>query len=137
MGEHGLTQVDVSEDDAELWARQRAGQRSRGRALVRLAARPHELPTVLRATERAGGTLVGRAALGTSYVEVDPDAVEPLLKGLPPGARVALLDAPSELHETLDPWGTADPGVLELMRRVKARFDPAYACNPGVFVGGI
>jgi glycolate dehydrogenase FAD-binding subunit len=137
MHEHGLTQVDVSDDDAELWARQRAGQRSRSRALVRLAARPHELPAVLRATERAGGTLVGRAALGTSYVEADPDAVEPLLRTLPRDARAVLLDAPSELHETLDPWGRADPGMLELMRRVKARFDPANACNPGVFVGGI
>ena len=28
-------------------------------------------------------------------------------------------------------------GAVELMRRVKARFDPARVCNPGVFVGGI
>jgi glycolate oxidase FAD binding subunit len=137
MRDHGLTKVDVADDDAALWARQRAGQRSRGRALLRTAARPHELPGVLRATEHAGATLVGRAALGTSYIEVEPDAIARLLPTLPAGARSMLLDAPAELRETLDPWGSADPGVLELMRRVKARFDPAYACNPGVFVGGI
>jgi FAD/FMN-containing dehydrogenase len=27
--------------------------------------------------------------------------------------------------------------LLALMRNVKRRFDPASACNPGVFVGGI
>ena len=26
---------------------------------------------------------------------------------------------------------------LDLMRRVKARFDPTGTCNPGVFAGGI
>jgi glycolate oxidase FAD binding subunit len=137
MREHGLTQIDVAEDDAALWARQRAGQRSRSRALVRIAALPHELPAVLQAVHRAGGTLVGRAALGTSYVEVEPDAVEPLLSSLPRDARAVLLDAPAELRANLDPWGRAEPGTLELMRRIKARFDPANVCNPGVFVGGI
>jgi glycolate oxidase FAD binding subunit len=139
MGEHGLSQVDVAEDDASLWARQRAGQRSRGRVLVRVAARPHELAAVLRAAEDAGGTLVSRAALGTSYVEVEPDAIQMLLAALPVNAVKVLLDAPAELRESLDPWDGAaqQPGGLELMRRVKARFDPANACNPGVFVGGI
>jgi glycolate oxidase FAD binding subunit len=137
MREHGLTGVDVTDDDAALWARQRAGQRSRGRVLVRIAARPHELAGVLGASDQAGGTLVGRAALGTSYVEVEPDAVERLLGALPASARTVFLDAPGELRESLDSWGALDPTLLELMRRVKARFDPAYACNPGLFVGGI
>jgi glycolate oxidase FAD binding subunit len=92
---------------------------------------------VLQAVDRAGGTLVGRAALGTCYVEVDPDAAEPLLSSLPRDAQTILLDAPAELRENLDPWGRAEPGTLELMRRIKARFDPANACNPGIFVGGI
>jgi glycolate oxidase FAD binding subunit len=137
MREHGLTHVDATDDDATLWARQRAGQRSRSSVLVRIATRPHELAAVLSATERAGGTLVGRAALGTSYVEVEPDAVELLLGALPVGARTVLHDAPGELRESLDSWGKTDPALLDLMRRVKARFDPAYACNPGLFVGGI
>jgi glycolate oxidase FAD binding subunit len=127
----------VTEDDAALWARQRAGQRSAGRALVRIAARPHELAGVLRAAERAGATLVGRAALGITYVEVEPDAVELLLPALPSNARSVFLDSPDELRESVAPWGEASPALLELMRRVKARFDPAYACNPGLFVGGI
>jgi FAD/FMN-containing dehydrogenase len=42
-------------------------------------------------------------------------------------------DGPAEL----DRWGVADGPAIELMRRVKGRFDPAGVCNPGVFVGAI
>jgi FAD/FMN-containing dehydrogenase len=93
---------------------------------------------VLRAADACAGTVVGRAALGHSYVELDPDAVDTFENQLPDGATTVMLDAPSALREARDPWGPPPPQhELELMRRIKARFDPAYACNPGVFVGGI
>jgi FAD/FMN-containing dehydrogenase len=123
--------------DEQLWARQRAGQRSDARALIRIAARPSQLASVLSATDSCSGTLVGRAALGSSYVELDPEAVEPLRAGLPAGAVGVVLDAPASSRATLDPWGAVTPSALELMRRVKQRFDPVGACNPGVFAGGI
>ena len=41
------------------------------------------------------------------------------------------------LHDPKEDVCTASAAALELMRRVKARFDPARTCNPGVFVGGI
>jgi len=133
----GLDTIKVAEDDADHWARQRAAQRSADRALVRVAARPSALADVLRATDRADGTLVGRATLGTSYVEVDPDAVSGLLSALPDGAVPVLLDAPAEVRAAIDPWGAVSAPSLALMRRVKARFDPFGVCNPGVFAGGI
>ncbi len=137
MREAGLEQIDLTDDDARLWARQRAGQRSPDGALVRVAARPSALAAVLRAVDSCGGTLVGRAALGTSYVELDPYALPRLRHELPPAAHSVLLDAPSELRTVEDPWGMQEGPELELMRRIKLRFDPARACNPGVFVGGI
>jgi glycolate oxidase FAD binding subunit len=137
MREAGLDQIAVTTDDEALWARQRAGQRSESRALVRVAARPAALPAVLAATDACAGTLVGRAALGTSYVELDPEAVARLREAFPAGAASVLLDAPEELRRTLNPWGPVAPPALELMRRIKLRFDPAGACNPGVFAGGI
>jgi glycolate oxidase FAD binding subunit len=133
----GLEQVEVAIDDAELWEPQRAGQRSQSRALVRVAARPSLLPAVLRAAAACAGTLVGRAALGSSFVTLDPDAVAQLRQRLPPGTRSFVLDAPAQTRTELDPWGTPDGAALDLMRRIKARFDPAGACNPGLFVGGI
>ena len=138
MRDAGLGFIEVAEDDAELWARQRAGQRSADGVLVRVAARPSALPALLRAVQAADGTLVGRAALGHSYAELDPDAFEAFERSLPNGAFMALLDAPRSIREAIAPWSPAPSGpALELMQRVKARFDPARACNPGVFAGGL
>jgi glycolate oxidase FAD binding subunit len=133
----GLQHVEVRTDDEPLWARQRAGQRSSARALVRVAGRPSQIAAIVAACDRCDGTLVGRAALGTSYVELEPGAVDRLRAALPPQARTMVLDAPEELRRELDPWGPVDPAVRELMRRVKQRFDPAGVCNPGAFAGGI
>jgi glycolate oxidase FAD binding subunit len=140
MHDSGLTGCDVADQDGQLWERQRAGQRSADQALVRVAAPPSLLAAVIGAAQDCDGTLVGRAALGSSFVEVAPDAVSRLLSRLPAGARAMILDAPASVRGEHDPWGagtgTASP-ALDLMRRVKARFDPAGTCNPGLFVGGI
>jgi glycolate oxidase FAD binding subunit len=136
MAEHGLEQVDVAQSDDELWERQRAGQRSRARAVVRVAATPSSLAEVLSAVDRADATLVGRAALGAHYVELDPDAVGRFRAGLPDSAAGILLDAPAQLRGELDVWGPQND-AMTLMRRIKERFDPEGTCNPGLFVGGI
>jgi glycolate oxidase FAD binding subunit len=137
MSKAGLAQTEVALDDDALWDRQRAGQRSGSGVLMRVATDPSALQDVLRAVESCGATLVGRVALGSSYIDVPPDAAARLADALPSGARSIVLDAPAELRRELDPWGRVDPASLELMRRIKARFDPAGVCNPGVFVGGI
>ena len=137
MREAGLAEVDVTDQDGQLWERQRAGQRSADQALVRVAALPTELADVVRAAEAADGTIVGRAALGASFVEVAPDAVGRLRAALPPTARAVLLDGPAALRDGGESWGAQEGSELELMRRVKARFDPTRTCNPGLFVGGI
>jgi glycolate oxidase FAD binding subunit len=144
MADHGLDGVDVSDHDGPLWERQRAGQRSADQALVRISAPPTALGAVIAAAEACDGTLVGRAALGTSYVEIVPTAVAQFRGGLPAGCTAVLLDAPASARAAEDPWGVSqdaptslDPPALELMRRIKLRFDPAGTCNPGLFVGGI
>jgi glycolate oxidase FAD binding subunit len=49
---------------------------------------------------------------------------------------LVLQDAPTALKRTVDAWG-APPEGFEMMRRLKAEFDPRGVCNPGRFVGGI
>jgi glycolate oxidase FAD binding subunit len=133
----GLERVEVSDQDTPLWERQRAGQRSAQRASVRIAARPSRLAEVLSASDACGGTVVGRVGLGVSYLELDPDALPRLHDHMPPGATATLLDAPAQLRAESDPWGQLESPAQALMRNVKARFDPARTCNPGLFVGGI
>lgn len=135
ISELGLEQVDVIEPDGQLWERQRAGQRSADRVLVRVAAAPSALADVLDAADRAEATVVGRAALGQSFMELAPEGVAGLRERLPAGAVAVVLDAPA--GSDLDRWGPVPGPALDLMHRVKRRFDPAGTCNPGLFVGGI
>ena len=137
MRAQGLEEVEITDDDEAIWARQRAGQRSGEATLLRLATRPSALRDVLEAAHDCDATLVGRAALGTSYLELDPEAVASMRERFTDAPGVVVLDGPAGLRRRNDPWGTPRGPALELMQRVKRRFDPAGACNPGVFVGGL
>lgn len=138
MSRAGLTQGEVVEDDEALWKAQRAGQRSREGAVIRVAAAPSQLGDVVRAARASRGRVVARAAVGQSFVTVEPEAARTLAADLPGGAPWVVLDGPDDALTGLDPWGpTPPPATVELMQRVKMRFDPARTCNPGLFVGGI
>jgi glycolate oxidase FAD binding subunit len=133
----GLSEVELLIDGgAELWDAQRAAQRSSTAAIVRVAARANELAVVLAAVERCGGSLVGRAALGHSWVTLPPASIERLRSELPTGVTAIVQDLPGDATYE-DPWGPMQPALLDLTRRLKRRFDPTQTCNPGIFVGGI
>jgi len=138
LREAGLD-TEIADEDEELWTEQRERQRAGGpeEAVLRVSALPTRLPDLIRATEDAGGSLVGRAVLGLSWLRLpNPSAeqVDSLRRILHPSPCV-LLDRPASLE--VDPWGPVDPAVLALMRRVKEHFDPAGICSPGVFAGGL
>lgn len=141
MQEAGLD-AGVADDDEDLWRRQRAGQRAAaGGAVVRVSGLVSELPRVLRCAQVLGGSVVGRAGLGLSWMTLGGGGVDGLVSGVEEVRRrlhpfpCVVLDAPDGLRDKLDVWGEDDPPAL--MRRVKARFDPRRVCNPGIFVGGI
>jgi glycolate oxidase FAD binding subunit len=138
LREAGLD-TDIAGEDQALWAEQRAGQRADGpdAAVVRASGLPSRLPVLLRAADRLGASLVGRAGLGLSWLRLpEPSAaqVEELRRELHPSPCV-VLDRPASLD--VDPWGPLDPAARALMQRVKDHFDPAGACSPGVFAGGL
>jgi glycolate oxidase FAD binding subunit len=69
-----------------------------------------------------------------------PDALAATVKTLREAAEaaqgaLAVEEYAPALIGRIDPWGT--PAALDLMRRVKAQFDPHNTLNPGRFVGGI
>lgn len=140
MGELGLEATEVVNDDTALWTAQRAGQRAQppDGAVLHVAARPSRLAELLEAVRDCAGRAVGRVALGLSYLQVEPEALPALVQALPQPASWTLLDAPGRVRGEMDPWGEDAAGPrLELMRRIKMRFDPTGTCNPGLFVGGI
>ncbi|MCU0536455.1 MAG: FAD-binding oxidoreductase [Hydrococcus sp. Prado102] len=49
---------------------------------------------------------------------------------------LTLLEAPIFIKQQLDPWGYTG-NALEIMRRLKEKFDPNNTFSPGCFVGGI
>ena len=141
MREAGLDGVQTTEDDEELWAALRAGQRaSDGGVSLKVSARVTDLAAAIRATEEAGGSLVSRAAHGLSWIALDSGdlarratAVRTALEPRP----VVLLDGPAGLRADFDPWGPVEPGPLAVMQRLKERFDTARIFRPGAYVGGI
>jgi glycolate dehydrogenase FAD-binding subunit len=127
-----LDGVAIETDDGDVWAQRRALQR--GDLVVKVSGRPTDLPAVMRETRRAGGTVVSRAALGLSWVNLPAGAdVAALRDALAPRA-CTVLDGAQRID---DPWPPVDPGVMAVMERIKARFDPGRAFKPGTFVGGL
>jgi glycolate oxidase FAD binding subunit len=55
--------------------------------------------------------------------------------GGPARGSVVVLTAPAAVRETVDLWGPVP--ALDLMRAVKAQFDPDHRMAPGRFAGGI
>jgi len=97
---------------------------------ARAAAEPYAVPLHVR----------GSAGVGVLYAglpgDTDPVAVTAVVEQLRTVAEhVVVLTAPAAVRERLDVWGPVDG--LDLMRRVKAQFDPDSLLAPGRFVGGI
>jgi glycolate dehydrogenase FAD-binding subunit len=133
----------IESDDDELWTAQRAGQRAIEGAMVRISGLASQLAQVLRAAQRLGASVVGRAATGLLWIRLPPSgtadmvgAIDELRREVAPFPCM-VLDASREVRQQVDVWGSSYGPETALMRRVKASFDPAGVCNPGIFVGGI
>jgi glycolate oxidase FAD binding subunit len=106
--------------------------------VVKVSALPADLPRVLAAADAEDATVVGRGALGLSWITLSGgvQAIERLRGALAPAACV-VTDAPEDVRAAVDPWHTDTAEPLVLLRRIKERFDPSGTCNPGLYVGGI
>jgi glycolate oxidase FAD binding subunit len=86
--------------------------------------------------------LRGSPGVGVAQVALrgEVDQVVGAVEGLrsrsdPFGGTVVVLEAPAGLRQRVDVWGPV--AGLDLMRAVKAQFDPGALLAPGRFVGGI
>ncbi|HST96257.1 MAG TPA: FAD-binding oxidoreductase [Geodermatophilus sp.] len=128
---------EESEDLPEDFGRRPGGADD---VLLRLAHAPASLSAVLGALP-AGTALAAHAATGVTYAAVPAgeavDALPRLRAAIAPQDGTAVvLRAPDAVRERLDHWGPVGDS-LDLMRRVKERFDPERRMSPGRFVGGL
>ncbi|MFC6017912.1 FAD-binding oxidoreductase [Plantactinospora solaniradicis] len=103
-------------------------------AAARAAGDRHDTPIDVRGSAGTGVLYAG--VPGASH----PDRVARILEELrgaahEAGGHAVVLTAPAAVRERVDLWGPVEG--LELMRRVKARFDPDARLAPGRFVGGL
>jgi len=143
----GLEAV-VLADGSAVRARLAAFPTEPAAAVLRAAVLPLDLGATLadvEAAARAEGACVrwaAHASCGVVRVAVaEPAAVAPLVGALRPriAAREGTLvveRAAAAVKRGLDVWGDTGSG-LDLMRRIKAAFDPAGIFAPGRFVAGL
>ncbi len=139
------------EDENALW-RLFSGvmQTEEGDVLARLSSVRSDLPALLKRaraeTNESGVELSLRAHVGHAQAllrwhEPSTEAALPLLTSLRAQAeacssRLVVWRTPADVRERFEVWGSMGES-LDLMRRVKAQFDPRNTLNPGRFVGGI
>ncbi|MGH7780972.1 MAG: FAD-binding oxidoreductase [Candidatus Binataceae bacterium] len=110
---------------------------------AQIAVPPAELPQALDScgTEFRAHAASGIAQVMTYDVLTAEAARSTILKwrGLVRNARghVRVVHAAPEMRAALEFFDTPNNGAFELMRALKAAFDPAGIFNPGCFVGGI
>jgi glycolate oxidase FAD binding subunit len=134
----------VGEEPPDWWGRYPFGEGETG---LKVSAPLDELAWAmaeLRAGLGAGITVRGSIAAGVVHVRVPPSVRLPELASTLATIRTRLaatdgsavvVTAPSSILDRLDVWGPV--AGLELMRRVKAQFDPDGRFAAGRFVGGI
>jgi len=108
--------------------------RSADGAVVRASCTLKEVEAVMASFE---GPALSRAGTGVcyGYFERCAAATEWLAGAVKRGWRAVVEFAPEEQKKTLDLWPSPEPGSpaseLEIMRRVKALFDPSNLLNRG------
>jgi D-lactate dehydrogenase (cytochrome) len=114
---------------ADLWA---GLLRDDSGCAVRIGLPPRELPAYLEANAAAldGDACVADFASGTIHARPATAHISALRQAaLALGGYAVILSGDAGL----DPWGYV-PDALPLMRRLKARWDPAGCLNPGAFL---
>jgi glycolate oxidase FAD binding subunit len=106
---------------------------------LQVRGRPAEMSSTLSAASSAFGEVSDlRVSLGLGTVRLTAPAADGLAQEpaaaiaslRASGRNVLLLNAPKDVHATLDAFGTPESN-LELMRQLKRQFDPWSALNPG------
>jgi glycolate oxidase FAD binding subunit len=106
---------------------------------LQIGCRPSESFDVSRAViDLAGPGVRAEIEPGIGSVLIATDGILDLagIQAVVGDAIVRVLDAPLAVRTGIDVWG-AQPGTIDLMRRLKHEFDPSLILNRGRFAGHI
>ena len=134
---------------AAFWARHDA-VRERGSIKVKIASVPSRLEDLCRSWlppvlgEFSPASAVVYPTLGIAFASGDPASAAGAAAGLrdaraavvAAGGSLLVHESPAAIRPAVDAWGPP-PASIDLMRALKARFDPDRRLAPGRFVGGI
>ncbi len=133
----GITRaVEQSVSGTEIWA-QWLNTVSSETTTIRIGVPPKELPAVVRRLVQQWGDtpFVADVANGQIYASGSLDVRKVRQIVAEHEGYTVIMNAPRKVSQEMDPWGIS-PDSLDLMRKLKARWDPHGILNPGAFLVG-
>ena len=139
----GLNCIRYCDYEVELWnkLKQKIWDSHRKTEIIcKIGVMPNQAVKTLNqvALETGLGLIHASSGLGELHFNsVNPETILELRQWCESiGGFLTVLAAPLEIKQKLDVWGYNQNG-LDMMRRIKQKFDPQNILNPHSFVGGI
>ena len=139
----GLNCIRYCDYEVELWnkLKQKIWDSHRKTEIIcKIGVMPNQAVETLNqvALETGLGLIHAGSGLGELHFNsVNPETILELRQWCESiGGFLTFLAAPLEIKQKLDVWGYNQNG-LDMMRRIKQKFDPQNILNPHSFVGGI
>lgn len=139
----GLNCIRYCDYEVELWnkLKQKIWHSHRKTEIIcKIGVMPNQAVKTLNqvALETGLGLIHAGSGLGELHFNsVNPETILELRQWCESiGGFLTVLAAPLEIKQKLDVWGYNQNG-LDMMRRIKQKFDPQNILNPHSFVGGI
>ena len=139
----GLNCIRYCDYEVELWnkLKQKIWHSHRKTEIIcKIGVMPNQAVKTLNqvALETGLGLIHAGSGLGELHFNsVNPETILELRQWCESiGGFLTVLAAPLEIKQKLDVWGYNQNG-LDIMRRIKQKFDPQNILNPHSFVGGI
>jgi D-lactate dehydrogenase (cytochrome) len=104
-------------------------------SMVRVGVAPKDLPSLIKILEPSlnESTYIADLANGMMYIQNGGDLADIRAEAHKTNGYAVRLTTPKHMIETTDHWGYI-PESLELMRKLKSRWDPQGLFNPGTFL---